>query len=450
MGRDLEARVLEARLERLERVRRLRQVAANAGEVVVVELHGQAQPRAAQERFCLRRVVRVGLDFVGVAEEPRRHELLRHHPAAAPERLHDLRAVEAVRNRLPNLELVHRRLCLIDTDVEDVEGRPVEHLQLIVLLDRRDVLRPRKVVRLHLARLKRLQARRVVGDRLEDQAGKLRLGAPVRRVANEHDLLTEIPGVEPVRARSDRVLGRERPRRVEDPVRVDGPGVGLVLLERRRARDPEGAEAKRTQERRRRAGQGETHAVLPKRRAALEERRPNQLGRARLADARLEAPEHVLPVVGGVRVLELGAEVVPAVEVETDGRRVERSVVLELDPVAEVERPDSASSCAFPARREGRHGEGRSGLEVDEAVEDLVDNTDGGRILDQRSVENHRVSLDTDGKRPAGSGASLLVYPGAGARPKRAEYGNCGERDDDPGTGSTHKRSSFLAGQREV
>src|SRR5439155_984011 len=198
-------------------------------------------------------------------------------------------------------------------------------------------------------------------------------------------------------------------------------------------------EAKRTQERRRRAGQGETHAVLPKRRAALEERRPNQLGRARLADARLEAPEDVLPVVGGVRVLELGDEVVPAVEVETDGRRVERSVVLELDPVAEVERPDSASSCAFPDGRAGRHGEGRSGREVDEAVEDLVDDTDGGRILDQRSVENHRVSLDTDGKRPAGSGASLLVYPGAGARPKRAEYGNCGERDDDPGTVSTHR-----------
>src|SRR5206468_7028392 len=103
-----------------------------------------------------------------------------------------------------------------------------------------------KVVRLHLDRLKRLQARRVVGDRLEDQAGKLRLGAPIRRVANEHDLLTEIPGLELEGARSDRVLGRERPRRVEDAVRVDGSRVGLVLLERGRARDREVAEAKRT------------------------------------------------------------------------------------------------------------------------------------------------------------------------------------------------------------
>ena len=52
-----------------------------------------------------------------------------------------------------------------------------------------------------------------------------------------------------------------------------------------------------------------------------------------------EAAEHRVPVVGHGAVLQRPREVVPAVEVEADGRGVERRPVRELDARAEVERP---------------------------------------------------------------------------------------------------------------
>jgi hypothetical protein len=144
-----------------------------------------------------------------------------------------------VRDRLPHLELVQRRLRLVEPDVADVERRAVEDLEVRVALDRRDVLRLDEVVALDLARLKRLQARRVVGDRPEDQAVDVRLLAPVVVVADEDETVAARPRLELERAGARRVLGAERPGRVEDALVVDATLVRAVLLEGLRARDAE-------------------------------------------------------------------------------------------------------------------------------------------------------------------------------------------------------------------
>src|SRR5438552_18604668 len=78
MRRNAEARVLEARLERLERVLRVRHIRPRSGEVVEVEWDREAQARLAQKGFRFGRVVRVLGDVVRVSEEARGHELLRH------------------------------------------------------------------------------------------------------------------------------------------------------------------------------------------------------------------------------------------------------------------------------------------------------------------------------------------------------------------------------------
>ena len=92
-----------------------------------------------------------------------------------------------MRERLPHLEDVHRRLRLVDADIGDVERRPVEDLQVRVALDRRDVLRLDEVVALDVPGLERLQARRVVGDGREDQRVELGRLAPVVVVPHERE-----------------------------------------------------------------------------------------------------------------------------------------------------------------------------------------------------------------------------------------------------------------------
>src|SRR6185436_8719568 len=149
-------------------------------------------------------------------------ELLRDLTTAAVEVVHDLLPVQPVGDRLADLRVVERLLRLVEPDVADVERRAVEDLQVVVALDRRDVLRLDEVVALDLARLERLETRRVVGDRPEDDLVELRLVAPVVVVAGDREAVTAGPRLELERPGADRVLRAERPGRAEYALVVDG------------------------------------------------------------------------------------------------------------------------------------------------------------------------------------------------------------------------------------
>ena len=204
-------------------------------------------------------------------------------------------------------------------------------LRLAVPPDRRDVLRLDVVVAVDLTRLQGLQASRVVGDRTEDETAKERLLAPVRVVADERELVPDLPRLELVGAGSDGMLRAVGTARHEHAVRAQRSLVRAVLLQRRRAGDAEGEQRQRAEERPERPLQLDDRRV-PARLAALVER----LRRVR---TRLEAAEDEAVVVRDAVALQRTREVVPTVEVVTDRLRVERRAVVELDALAQGERP---------------------------------------------------------------------------------------------------------------
>src|SRR5207302_2045595 len=107
---DVEARLLEARRERLEVALRVGHVGPrDAGRVPEVERDGQLEAGRRQKRFGLVRVVGILRDLVRPAEERRRLELDRELCPSCVERIDDALAVEAVRDRLADLEIVRRR-----------------------------------------------------------------------------------------------------------------------------------------------------------------------------------------------------------------------------------------------------------------------------------------------------------------------------------------------------
>ena len=205
----------------------------------------------------------------------------------------------------------------MDRHVRDVERRPVQDLELRVRADDADVLRRDEVVALHLAGLQSLQACGVVGDRPDDQRLDLRLRSPVARIRGEDDLLAHRPGHELERPGARRMAECIRAGRVERAV-AQLAAVRTVLLERGRALDPERRDDERRQERRRALRQVDDRRVPALRRAALVDAR-----REVRALVVVEPLEDGLPVVRGRGVLEGALEVVLAVEVVTDRRRVE-------------------------------------------------------------------------------------------------------------------------------
>ncbi len=214
---------------------------------------------------------------------------------------------------------------------------------------------------------------------------QLGLLTPVLVVPHDLELLADRPGLELERPRPGRMLEAVRPRRREDPV-LDLGLVGAVLLQRRRARDPEVRQREGRDERTERLGQRELHAVGALRLAGLV-----QAGREVRALVVLEPKEDRLPVVRRVRRLERPLEVVPAVEVVTDRRRVERRPVVELDTVPEGEGPHLATPARLPAQRQPGPDLGRSGLEADEALEDLVDHAQRLAVGHERTVQHNRI-----------------------------------------------------------
>src|SRR5204862_3653529 len=140
--------------------------------------------------------------------------------------------------------------------------------------------------------------------------------APVGVVPDELDLLAHRPRLELERPCAGGMAEGVRARRIKRPV----PQLALVaavFLERGRALDPEGRDDERRQERRRALRQVDDGGVLALRRAALVEAR-----RERRALVVVEPEEDGLPVIRRRGVLEGALEVVLAVEIVTDRRRV--------------------------------------------------------------------------------------------------------------------------------
>ena len=126
-------------------------------------------------------------------------------PAAGVERADDARTIEAVGDCLAHADVVERLDRLVDRHVADVERRAVHDLRLLVP-DGRDILRLDVVVPVDLAGLQRLQAGCVVGDRAEDEPPQERLLAPVLVVADERQLVADLPRFQLVGACAGRML----------------------------------------------------------------------------------------------------------------------------------------------------------------------------------------------------------------------------------------------------
>ena len=267
-----------------------------------------------------------------------------------------------------------------------------------VALDRGDVLRLDQVVALDLARLQRLEACRVVGDRADDQLVELCLVAPVVLVPHQRDPVVADPRVELERTGADRVLGAERAGRREDALRVEAALVRVAVLQRLRAGDRERLLRERRDERRRRLRQRQHRGRRVGRLAALVEA---LFRSAAVRGDGGEATEDDLPVVAGSRVRERALEVVPAVEVEADRLGVERLAVVERDPFADLERPHRAVIVGGPLGRETGLGLGRAGLERDQRLEDLSDHAERLAVRDERAVEQDRVGGAGEDERPA-------------------------------------------------
>ena len=195
------------------------------------------------------------------------------------------------------------------------------------------------------------------------------------------------------------MLGTERPGRGEDAVCVGGALISLVLRQRLRAGDREGLLREGRNERGRRLGQRQDGGIRVGR---LTARVQAVLRRAAVLVVGLEAAEDDLPVVGRARVLQRTLEVVPAVEVEADRFGVEIGAVVELDALADLERPDLAGVVRRPAFGETGLRLGRAGLESDERLEDLRDRTQRLAVGDNRPVERDRVGRTCEDQRPAG------------------------------------------------
>src|SRR6266540_3535336 len=114
-----------------------------------------------------------------------------------------------------------------------------------------------------------------------------------------------------------------------------------------------------------------------------------------------EAAENRVPVVADGRVLQRRREAVPAAEVGADGCGVERGAVAELDALPELERPGQAVLALLPAQRELRSELRPSGLESDEAVEDLVGCAQRRPVRDERRVEQRSFAVRAEDDRLA-------------------------------------------------
>src|SRR6188474_3230045 len=193
---------------------------------------------------------------------------------------------------------------------------------------------------------------------------------------------------------------------MEDAVGVDRALVGAELLQRLRAADRERGERQTREEGRRGRRQRDDGRVLVRGLAALVEA---LLRSAALRVVGRKAAEDRLPVIRRARVLEGALEVVPTVEVEADGVRVEVGSVLEFDALAQMERPRRAVVARLPALGQARLDLRRPRLEHHQGLEDLLDDPRRLAVRDENSVESDRVCRGAEDERTASTAAGGLA-----------------------------------------
>ena len=250
------------------------------------------------------------------------------------------------------------------------------------IFDRRVVLRVDEVEPLDLSALQRLESSGRVHDRLEDQladvAGSI---TPVVLVAGHHQAVTSGPLLEHEGTSSRGMFGRVVARGGKDSLGVDLAFVGVVLLERLGARHGEARQGEGRNHRSGRLGEVESDHELLGGLAAFVQRRC-------LAVA--EPAEHGLPVVARRRVLEGAFEVVPALEVEANGIRVEGLTVVEGHVLFKIEHDARGVLGDLPVLCETRNYLGGPRSQCDEALEHLVDGP-------QRLAVGHQGAVQHDG-----------------------------------------------------
>ena len=210
--------------------------------------------------------------------------------------------------------------------------------------------RVRQVVAVDRAGLQFLLAGGLVRDDLEDQRLGLGLLAPVVVVADQGDgVVGLVVGLELERSGAGRVRRWRRPGRRRSHPRPSTL-FGVVLLQRGRRLHGERRQAEDGRELRGDAGQLDDRRA-PRRRPCRRRRRSAPASPVVVLLA-LEAAHVVRPV---LRLGGAGAGlVVHPVQVEADGRGVERGAVVELHALLQLERPGQAVAGLLPGLRPAR------------------------------------------------------------------------------------------------
>ena len=178
----------------------------------------KSKPGLRQHLLGLFRVVVIGLDGVVVTPDGGRERVLGRDGQPRENGLDQGLLVDGVAERLAHPGVLQPGLFGVEREVAHVHARPLDDRDLRVLLDQADGIRVEVVGDVHRAGLQGHQARRGLGDGLENDLVHLGLLAPVVVVAFEHDLVVLGPAHEFEGPGAHRVLA--------DLVLVLGHGLG--------------------------------------------------------------------------------------------------------------------------------------------------------------------------------------------------------------------------------
>ena len=307
-------------------------------------------------------------------------------------------AVEGQVDGLAHAHIIQRLVPGVDGDIGGEQRVQLQHLQVLVLAQRRHVARARKQRHLAGASLELLNARVGIGGDGQQQAVERRLAAPVVRVAGEAHLGVLGVAFEDEGAGADR-LAVELFRRfgVEQLFGVLG---GI---------DGGEAHGQVGEERRLGVFQGEAHAVFVE--------RPDlgdQLGEAHSLEIGEAARGQLVPV---VLLVALALEAPQHVVGIQFAARREPGRLMKFHPLAQGEGVGQAVGADLPALGQGGDDAGAAGGELHQALVDRLGRGiggGGGGVLDD--VEAFRGGLGADHQ-----GLRLGEHRQAGAQGQRHE-----------------------------
>ena len=186
----------EVGLDQLGRLHRLRHVGPRDRHGPQLDLGVEIELGLGEQLLGLFRVVVIRLDGIVVGPDGGRERVLGRDGQPRENRLDQGVLVDGVAERLAHLGVLQPGLFGVERKVAHVHARPLDDRDLRVLLDQGDGIRVEVVGDVHRAGLQGHQARRGLGDGLENDLVHLGLLAPVVVVALEHDLVVLGPAHE--------------------------------------------------------------------------------------------------------------------------------------------------------------------------------------------------------------------------------------------------------------